>query len=157
METIKAKLKKILALAEKGVGGERLNAQRTLKRLLDYHGLTLSDLTDTPKPTLQRFVFQTYLERELLFGCFARMTANNGRVKYRQARKYVYFELTNLQAAELNNMYRYYRKLLKEVISFFFDKHGLYGPSNGEEIEDALTDEQRRAIILMLQGLGKVE
>ena len=45
-DSIMEKLRKIKALAENGVGGERIAAQEALDRLLKEHGLTLEDISD---------------------------------------------------------------------------------------------------------------
>jgi len=43
-DTIRAKLREIAAVAERGVGGERDNAKSQLDRLLAKHGLAMEDL-----------------------------------------------------------------------------------------------------------------
>lgn len=48
-ESIKSKLKKLLALAEGGVGGEAHNARILLEKLCDEYGISLEDLLDTEK------------------------------------------------------------------------------------------------------------
>lgn len=45
-EEVKSKLRKILALAESGIDGEREAAKNKLQALLLEHGLTLEDLAD---------------------------------------------------------------------------------------------------------------
>lgn len=40
-DKVKAKLRKLIALAERGIGGEKENASRVLQKLLDRHGLAL--------------------------------------------------------------------------------------------------------------------
>lgn len=44
---MKERLRKIYELSVRGVDGERETAQRLLKNLLEKHGLSLSDITDT--------------------------------------------------------------------------------------------------------------
>lgn len=44
-ENVKARIRKLLALAERGVGGEKETANRMLNKMLDRHGMTLWRLT----------------------------------------------------------------------------------------------------------------
>ncbi len=46
---LERRLKKLLALAERGVGGEKENAQRMLDKLLELEGLTLDDICEDVK------------------------------------------------------------------------------------------------------------
>lgn len=50
-EKVQAKLSKLQALAERGVGGEKVNAQRMLDKLLARHGITVADLSDERRET----------------------------------------------------------------------------------------------------------
>ena len=50
-EKVQAKLRKLQALAERGVGGEKETAKRMLEKLLARHGLTLDDLADERRDT----------------------------------------------------------------------------------------------------------
>lgn len=50
-EKVQAKLRKLQALAERGVGGEKVNAQRMLDKLLARHGITVEDLSNERRET----------------------------------------------------------------------------------------------------------
>ena len=50
-EKTKERLKKLQALAERGVGGEKETAQRKLEQLLKANSLTLDDLETEKKTT----------------------------------------------------------------------------------------------------------
>lgn len=49
MERITDKLRKLLALAERGCGGEAENAKRLLEAQLRHYGMTLEDLLNEGK------------------------------------------------------------------------------------------------------------
>lgn len=67
---IKQRLLKILELARRGEGGERVNAQRMLDSLLKKHGMTLDDLErDGPERTFYDFNFKDEFERRLITQC----------------------------------------------------------------------------------------
>lgn len=48
-ESIKSKLKKLLALAERGVEGEAHNARILLEKLCRQHGVSLEEIINTDK------------------------------------------------------------------------------------------------------------
>ena len=62
-DKIHIKLIKLLALAERGVGGEKVNAQRMLEKLMKRHGIEMSDLAGEKIET-RWFRFKGSLEKK---------------------------------------------------------------------------------------------
>jgi hypothetical protein len=54
MDNLHDKLRKLLTLAQVGIGGEKVNAQSRLEALMEKHGISLSDL-ETENYTLEWF------------------------------------------------------------------------------------------------------
>ena len=78
-----SKLKKIVALAESGIGGERENACSLLVKLMEKYKVSWEDLEDAPKRSFRHFHYKSKFERILLFQCIFRGTCSN-RIKYSQ-------------------------------------------------------------------------
>lgn len=62
---LRDRLRRLLALAERGEAGEKENAGRVLERLLAKHGLTVEDLADDEASTYS-ITYRTADERQLL-------------------------------------------------------------------------------------------
>lgn len=61
---VEAKLRKLLALAQRGEGGEKDNAQRMLEKLLARHGMSIDDLVDDRRE-IRWFPISTKYDRKL--------------------------------------------------------------------------------------------
>lgn len=64
-EELLEKIKKIKALADRGVGGEKTTAQATLERLMQEHGITEADL-EVERVETVFFPYHDELERRIL-------------------------------------------------------------------------------------------
>jgi hypothetical protein len=163
MENILDKLKKIQALAEAGVGGERENAKRKLEALLAKHGLTFEDLATKQLPQVHYYRYKGMTERQLLAQCHVRVVPRSRpRVSYtRKGRRAIGYELTPLEQLELGPLWSYYRRLWKKELGAFFmafiHKHDLFprGPKPKEEGDSTLTEEEAAKIMDMMSGLSK--
>lgn len=104
-ERLLEKLGKVKALADRGEGGEKESAERTLAALMKRYGVTEEDLEDT-KATVHWIRYKTDWERRLLgqlaymhlgtghsFGCVGRYT--------KRPRKEVGIECTPAQYIEI--------------------------------------------------------
>lgn len=136
--TLFEKLKQIQALAEKGVGGEKENAARMLKHLLDKHSLTMDDLQQRIKVEERvphDFQYRNSAEKAILMQLYARLSGNN-EVRYWKGRNYLTFALTESENERLREEYRIFRKAWKEevqlLLNAFIQKHELFAPSTGD-------------------------
>ena len=156
------KLKKIAALAEQGVGGEKTNAVIILERLLKKHDLTWEDLKDEDKTAIYYFTYKNRWEKSILFACADRAT--NGIKTYRQvrSRNKLGLEMTPIQNIEFCCLWEYYKRLwrkeIKRMTTAFVLKHHLYIDSSEEDDDKSrnkLSAEEIEKIRIMIYGLSE--
>lgn len=145
MSTPVERMKKILALARRGVGGEQATAQAMLAKLLTKYGMTVDDLEGEAHPAERRFfTYRSDIERKLLIQIVANIIGAAGVHHWkRKGKRMIGFQLTALQFAEVDVRYEAYRKpLLKElekttnrVYAAFVHANDL-GVSSGENDDD---------------------
>lgn len=162
-ELVIEKLRKIAALADHGVGGEKVNAKIQLEKLLKKYHVSLEDLNTRKLRRTDAFKYFYKWQRELLFDCYHCLMGSSSFEYYRaQKRKTLYFEMTALQEVELRDMFCYYKKLyakeLKRLTVAFTQKHHLFNYSqddsdNSDDSSKELSKEEIAAIVRMMQGI----
>lgn len=113
---------KLLALARRGEGGERDNAQRFLESMLKKHDMTLADLgEESQKVEWMCFPVKTAQDRRLLVQVAA-MVLKSDSVDTRQLRgkKNVWIEVTKAQFLEIELHYRAFNRDLKKALELAF-------------------------------------
>ena len=161
MDRIIEKLKKILALAERGERGEADNARRMLEVELRRYGLTMEDIL-TNKRTMRIFKYNSNEERQL----FVQILVNYLGSKHETLKKSTYdkyqkevYVVTDLEYVDLSGMYEFYKAqyrkerktLLHDMIRAFVKKHNLYDSTPDESQPDGQKidwDEWRRILAL---------
>ena len=124
--------------------GERLTAQKMLKKLLLEYKLTIEDITQEDKEIT--YVFKnvvTDIDLELFSQIFM-MVKNVGSMKYSKRKSDIIVSCTEDQAKKISDMYAFHRKQLKkelkkiqkETTTAYIYKHNLY-PDVEEDSEDA--------------------
>lgn len=164
-ESLKDKLKKLKALAERGCGGEAENAQRLLERLCAANGIDLGQLNDEEKKSRYTFnigcnsVFKT-----LFTQCYCKVT-NSSEMSYRQeTRSKISLELTQADYAELKGLFEWHKAnfekeledIKKTFIHAYCQKHRLFPESSSETSNDKpLTEEDLEMLreIMKMEGL----
>lgn len=122
-ERLLEKLGKVKALADRGEGGEKESAERTLAALMKRYGVTEEELEDT-RATIHWIRYKTDWERRLLgqlaymhlgtghsFGCVGRYT--------KRPRKEVGIECTPAQYIEIEADFAFYSEAMKRKWSCF--------------------------------------
>ena len=117
-ERLMDKLEKVRALAERGVGGEKESAERTLAALMERYGITEEDLEDS-KTSTHWIRYKTKWEEKLLyqlaymylgighaFGCVGAYTG--------RTRKKVGIECTPAQFIEIEADFAFYSAEMEE-------------------------------------------
>ena len=143
------RLKRLRALAERGVGGEKENAQRILERLCDKYGLDISQLdTEEKKLTWFRYRKGNHF-RKLLAQCIVKVCGKGTKLyghnrEATRAREYA-VECTASEAVEIELDYEFYadalQKELDRLISMFIQKNNIF-PKDVTVAEDCeLTEE----------------
>lgn len=119
MNTPIERMKKILALARRGEGGEKTTAEAMLQRLLDKYGMTIADLDDSEQPVERReFKYTTEIERRLLTQIVASVLQTRNVFAWKHRNKKIRsYELTALQYAEVDVCYTACRVALKKELA----------------------------------------
>ena len=120
---ITSRLLKLLALAKRGVGGEKENAQRMLDKLLAKHHMKLSDIINDDEALIRSFFnYGSPLEKKLLINIVCAVTNSYSYteiIKHGLGRK-MGFKLTRSQFNEIRFLYIIYRKELTRGVDNFY-------------------------------------
>lgn len=152
-------LKKLKALAEKGVGGEQENAKRILDRLLKKYDIELSDL-DGESVFEHEFEYSGKFEREILKHVCFKVTNGDRRIySYTRGpgcRSKICCECTDAEAAQIRFENDFYSELWRQEIECFLTafiiKHQLFD-NKPDERPSTLSDEKRMRIFRMMRCL----
>ena len=169
-ESIKSKLQKLQALAEKGYKGEAEAAKRMLDKLCKQYGVTLEDILDREKTDRYRFeIGKGKIWLDLFMQCYVNVTGNKTLRYVRETSSIIRgVELTAYQFAEISNLFFWHKANLKKdieqtqrlVFEAYVQKHRIFrdrsnDPEDEEEQESKPIDLARlRAILAMMQTLN---
>ncbi len=159
--------KKIKALAEQGVEGEKQNAEKLLKSLMKKHNISIEDLEDE---IVERFYFQIPPSKhELEYRVLHQLTGMfkiklYGRFppkvmkEYRLKGNYM-IECSKVVYLEINAKYEFYiARMEKRIDEFFYafciKNNLLVDPGEKVELSDEHKNEYRNAIKLSM-GMEK--
>lgn len=148
---IQARLRKLLNLAERGVGGEKDNAQRMLEKLLARHGLSMDDLAEERRairwfPAINRF------DRQLAAQIMAKIgnTDSPGIYTSKKRPKQVGVETTPAEAVEFELHYETLRKALAQhfddAFSAFVQANRLFSSLPSDDHPAAISDRDFRVM-----------
>lgn len=156
-ESIREKLKKLLALAESGVGGERENARRMFEDLCRKYGVEAEELADEQQE--KEWVFEVgagKFWKDLFVQCYCMVTGRRSMVHHQASRCKVAVSLTALQYAELRGLFEWHKanaelemKQMKETLLIAYcRKHGLFSRRKEEnEMPAELTAEEMKMLL----------
>lgn len=149
MDNIINLAKKLKALSEKGVGGEKVNADRMLKRMMAKHGLTIEDVEG--EKTNYAY-FKVNLIQAQIFGQIVSSVLGSKFSTYTDKRKrgYRLLLITATQAIEIEMKYSFYWKLYKDELEIFrhafIATNNIYDPDADKVDVGALTPEEQAEI-----------
>lgn len=164
-EKIAEKLKKIKALAERGVGGEKETAMRMYEELKARYDIEEEEIM-LNKVTLHWFGYADKLEEDLLTQIFYMVTGSASYHHYAgqySRRKKRGCDCTEIEAAEITLYFNFYKEELKRELEAFLmafrygnrlfpdETARCYKEKNGNSYEP--TDEERR----MMKKAGAYE
>lgn len=116
-------LKKIQALAERGVGGEKQNAEELLSRLMREYGVTDTDLSGE-ETSFCTFHYGEMIERRLLSQVIYMVTGRNAHgvvgAASNRPRKKLGVDCTEAQRLEIEITYEFYLRALTTELDVFF-------------------------------------
>ena len=164
MSEPKERLKKLYALALRGLDGETEQAQALLEKLSKKYGMCLSDL-DEEVEREYHIKYSGKTERRLLAQIVYKVTNEKNRtygLEYTKSGRTCNTALgvvcTEAQKLEIEFLFDFYKKLLEKeterFFSAFIQKHRLFGNlKEGEEGAD-ISEEELRRMYLIMQGLS---
>lgn len=158
MDKKKALLLKLKALAERGEGGEKLNAEAMLEKLMREYGYSAQELESEEKNECI-FRYRTSREKWLLWQIIYKVTDENSTPFFKRGKEQnkARSVLTVEQQMEVELLFDFYRRLYKkEEKSFygaFIQKHGLFGKLRDEEPPMELSIEERRKQAAIAAGM----
>ncbi|KTC42733.1 hypothetical protein AO260_21690 [Pseudomonas sp. ABAC21] len=148
---VEAKLRKLLALAQRGEGGEKDNAQRMLEKLLARHGLTIGDLLDDRRE-IRWFPISTSYDRRLAAQIMSKICDSESPGLYisKGRLKKIGVEVTPSEAVEFELHYETLRKALTthfdDAFSAFVQANHLFPATPSEEQLLSLNDRDMRVM-----------
>ena len=159
---IESRLRKLLSLAERGVGGEKDNASRMLTLLLRKHGLDISDILEDKVETCW-FKYKGNIEKRLLSQIFCAVANDADRWTSRKKRETLGIDVTNQQMLEIRLMFACYKKSLNDDIeilfSAFIHKNDIFSPKENIEPEsqEPRTPEEKARIFKISQMMNNMD
>lgn len=158
-------LRKIKALAERGIDGEKESAQIILSNIMEKYGFTESDLEEEQKK-LEWFSFHEELDKRLLTQIIYMVTGKHAYgcrgTHTNRTRKKVGIECTTAEKLEIEASFEFFARAIKNEVDIFFiafaNKNNLFPSEN--KVRDAIKPEEtpeqkakRLKATLMMEGM----
>lgn len=151
-------IEKINRLAKEGVGGEKINAEKKLKELMEKFGITEEDLESNKKDI---YYYKVPNKNTIYYKLFIQIVANfNNEIRTTEIEKHtIGIELTPEENIELSARIEFYFSCYKTDENLFYKafihKNNLYA---GVDTETEATEEMVNEMLKVLQiseGLEK--
>ena len=159
-------LQKIQALAERGVGGESVSAEKKLKQLMQKYGVSDDDLAD--EITIQQdYKYRSTEEERLLVQIACKVVNVRSGIFYRCRSpitnrilsSILVIEATRGQHIEIEFLYDFYKEEWKKekelFLQAFITKNELYSNLPNDKQTVSLTKEQQLKLDRMMFGIEK--
>lgn len=156
----KERLKKLYALAMRGVGGEREQAQAILEKLLKKYSMTLDELDDDIINDYE-LEYHGAEQEKLLKQTIYKVTDDKhsfGSMRYtysgRKCRTKLYVTCTAAQKAEIEFLFAFYVRVWEKereaLLQAFIQKHQIFGNlKDGEKATELSPEELEKLYSLM--------
>lgn len=150
MEKIIELAQKIKALAERGIDGEKLNAQQQLKRIMKKYKLTIEDIEGDKKEFVE---FKVKRDSYPLFDQVASTVLGLDFKFYTDKRKQncTILLVTASESVEIRVKWEFYSKLYAKELEIFYDafilKNKLYPKGASQQTIEDLTEKQLEKLI----------
>lgn len=156
-------LKKLQALAERGVGGEKETAQKKLEQLMKKYKIEEEDLSEDKEEDYD-FRYHNEFELKILRQLFYKIVPDYKRhtytYRYGKGSKSTYgIRCTKAQALQIRIEYEFYCALWKEEVDFFMSafiqKHRLFAmPTSDEHIDKTpMSKKEILRMMAMMEGM----
>ena len=133
-ENVLRKIKKIKALAERGVGGEKSTAEQKLKKLLEENGIVSLDELEREQAEFELFSYNGKYEKKLLMQCMYKVLKDLDFKTY----------CTKAEKIEIQLEFDFYKNALHEemdrLVRAFIQANKIF-PDNTPYDDSELTEE----------------
>jgi hypothetical protein len=153
-------LRKLKALAEGGVGGEKVNAEAMLQKLLKKYNIDPDSLNDEALNFVEfkykKGLYQSDLLLQIIASVIPTLKRKNGKYA-----SYIKVDVTRSEEIEIRAKYDFYSKKLKEdfdlFFTAFFHRNNLYyhGESDSKDDSKPMDHEKIQKIVKMMNGLDQ--
>lgn len=157
------RIKKLQALAERGVGGEKTTAKKMLQKMLEKNGISSLDELEEEEVEYFLFGYRGRHEIKLLKQCMYKVMGYSDHTKYYRTagtRQKIGIYCTKAQRIEIELEFEFYRNVFyEELPSFmnaFIQAQSIFpadAPKSGKSLCDFSEDELRE--IQMAAGIKK--
>ncbi len=160
----KERLKKLYALALRGVGGEKEQAQALLEKLLKKYDMSIDDLDDEQSKEYH-LTYHGKEQRKLLIQTVYKVlgdTSSLFELRYsesgRKCRTILSVSCTAAQKAEIDFLFDFYTRLWEKereaLLEAFIQKHRIFGCLKDDEEGIRLSDEEFKKMVALMMGLS---
>jgi hypothetical protein len=163
--------RKLLALSQRGIGGERENAERMLSSFLSKHSLDLKDIE--PEIRIRRIATGVNDDiRQMFINFCASIVGSDVKINKCKGRGYWSVEMNDSEWEDFTERWPTYRKILKReiikkkreqqkelklLVKAFISKHDMYSKDKEPNDSSLPTQEELEEIMKMLQMREKME
>ena len=147
------RIKKLQALAERGVGGEKETAEKMLQRMLEKNGIQSLDELQSEEYEYVLFSYNGKHEKKLLMQCIYKvLTAAGDRTHYRTKgkRQKLGIYCTKAQKIEIQMEFDFYRKVfyeeLDDFVVAFINAQKIFPPDAPVESSDNFTERDMKIL-----------
>jgi hypothetical protein len=160
MDKILALARKLKALAEQGVGGEKVNAQKMLLDLCKKHNIN-PDTLDQEKRKRHTFI-GTRLTEAILVSVVAKVCGRKREQYQPHKKKYgVQVDVSEAERLEILALYgiyaRAYERTLSDMETAFIFKNDIFPPDDDDDEEEPQTEEDKEQSYRIIQLMGGLE
>jgi len=156
-ESVRSRLLKIQALAERGVGGEAEAAKRMLEDLCEEHGISVEDLTSLEVKFFAFTAKSPYHKKLLQQVCFHVLESSTITVVEDSSKPTVHVKMTEIQHLDVESCFNFYKEAWNEALSEFFTafihKHNIFGPQAGLVTQE-VDQERMQRLLRAMKGIG---
>lgn len=144
-QKVKDRIYKLLELSNRGVGGEKDNAEKRLMALLKKYSLSMNDLVDTESRSEITIYYKTKFESRLANQILYQMGLDKDSYELIGDRNKIYVECTKSEETEFKLKYSIYKLALKKEMELtyqaFIQAQGIF-PENSTPEEKEYTAEE---------------
>lgn len=151
---LKNKLLKLYELSKRGIGGEKINAEFFLNKLLEKHDLTIDDI-DSNLPKKRFYKYKTKADESIISQVAYKITGDKGCIYTVKGYKEICLDVTDYQHVQiieevdfhLDNFKNERKQFLEDFRAAYVQKHRLF-PADSKDNQDdrELTAEEKQAI-----------